>query len=81
MNHTSSCPHANPVTLSPAVRERLGIIGKVPMKTARGALTECRYPTGHHGPHRSATGYETWDQDLSEDEMDFAEELRARVQK
>ncbi|WP_166644278.1 hypothetical protein [Leucobacter luti] len=51
------------------------------MKTARGALTECRYPTGHHGPHRSATGYETWDQDLSEDEMDFAEELRARVQK
>lgn len=79
MSESDPCPHANPVTLSLEIRERLGNVQKLPMKTVRGALTECRYPAGHRGPHRSAAGYETWDRSLTHPEEEFAQELRARI--
>lgn len=76
----SSCPHALHTMLgSPIIRELVGDPWLASPKQAAFVLTECKHPANHRGAHHSADGKVSWTGKLSDDEMQFAEALRAVI--
>ncbi|WP_458838792.1 hypothetical protein [Leucobacter sp. HY1910] len=72
------CPHAlHTMLASPRIREMVGDPSKASPAQAAFVLTECKFPAGHRGAHRSVDGKVSWTGKLSDDEMAFAEVLRA----
>lgn len=64
---------------SPRIREMVGDPSQATPAQAELLLTECQHEAGHRGAHRSVDGKVSWTGKLTDDEMAFAEALRAVI--